>query len=735
MPTETEELRLVITLTDNASAGFKAVHQHMAQLGGGAAQAHVERFKRGHAELAKQIKELQELATGGEKAMLGFIGKFGAAGAAVTALGTVVIAGIHGLNEFSSKITELNNKAKVFGVHPAVLKSIEEQLDRIGLGADQADANVARFNEAYAQIGRVGSAEHLKLLDMAGRHRDEMEAGIQSILKEQDPILAMNKAMAQAQVVFNERMKDTNNNLADATEFTKKFLEQWGLDSILRGVQLKPVSGEDRARIDAQTAATKEFYTGIKDLKKEWNDWMDDISTSALSPNGVVVTGLHLAISLTKTLHELWEKPLTKQVAKGTFDTMSFMIPGVNTIKFWKWITDLYQSTSKGEADKKGLGEQLGLDALPKTKGEEGEAKATHLLSSMSDDNEEYKNTMKDNTGQLKRLNDYLAAQQLGINVPPGGGGGGATPGGGGAPASAGPSGPSGPSTGPSSGPGPSSTGPSTGPSSAAPSSSGMGNLGAPGLDPFTTGAKSMGTIGAKTPEAAAATMAGAAAVGPEPAAAVGGKAGTRGGSVYQKLLAAYKKSNLVGTIPPDGARFGFKTGSAEEWAKFGTAVAASESEFNPKAKNLGDPGGSFGVFQYSHSQVPGGNAYDIDASVNAFVRDSESSVQSGRGLRGGILGRRFSTIGSHPQSVANRLAEANRIAGESSQAARDIVDKRSIKTVKVDATGKVAVNIGGGGGDATLGSERLFKPTGPERSTQMVPAKTGPSTFAETAD
>jgi hypothetical protein len=68
----------------------------------------------------------------------------------------------------------------------------------------------------------------------------------------------------------------------------------------------------------------------------------------------------------------------------------------------------------------------------------------------------------------------------------------------------------------------------------------------------------------------------------------------------------------------------------------------------------------------------------------------------------------------------------------------RAIVDQKSVKTVKVDATGKVAVNIGKTGeGDATLGSSKLFKPTAPERSTQMVPAETGPkaSTFTETAD
>jgi hypothetical protein len=57
----------------------------------------------------------------------------------------------------------------------------------------------------------------------------------------------------------------------------------------------------------------------------------------------------------------------------------------------------------------------------------------------------------------------------------------------------------------------------------------------------------------------------------------------------------------------------------------------------------------------------------------------------------------------------------------------RQTVDSKSIKTVKVDATGKVAVNIGSTSNDATLGSRGLFRDTTPERQTQMEPAKQGP--------
>jgi hypothetical protein len=152
------------------------------------------------------------------------------------------------------------------------------------------------------------------------------------------------------------------------------------------------------------------------------------------------------------------------------------------------------------------------------------------------------------------------------------------------------------------------------------------------------------------------------AAGGPTPPAA-----SRDGAAIYSKLLEAYKGSSLIGVVPPDGARFGITTGSAEQWARFATAVAAAESGFNPRSQNLTDPGGSFGIFQYAHGQVPGGNAFDIDSSIAAFVRDSEASVRSG--LRAGILGKRFSTIGSHPERTSQRLGEAAGIASRAQAA------------------------------------------------------------------
>jgi uncharacterized protein (TIGR02594 family) len=134
----------------------------------------------------------------------------------------------------------------------------------------------------------------------------------------------------------------------------------------------------------------------------------------------------------------------------------------------------------------------------------------------------------------------------------------------------------------------------------------------------------------------------------------------TSGIEIYQKLLIKFKQ-NLPKGVPPDGGQFGIVTGAPEEWACFGVSVSHAESGFDPRSVNTSDPGGSFGIFQYAHSQAYW-DAYDIDKSIDAFVRDCNASVS---GLRSGILGQRFSTIGRHPERGSAWLSEARQLAAK----------------------------------------------------------------------
>ena len=115
---------------------------------------------------------------------------------------------------------------------------------------------------------------------------------------------------------------------------------------------------------------------------------------------------------------------------------------------------------------------------------------------------------------------------------------------------------------------------------------------------------------------------------------------------LYSYLKDKFADSNLIGYVPPDGARWGIKTGSASEWATFGLAVAKQESDLNPKSYNASDPGGSAGLFQFGQGQTRftgGRDQFDPQASADAFVR----SVQHYVGNQGRVanLGATFGSI------------------------------------------------------------------------------------------
>lgn len=89
-----------------------------------------------------------------------------------------------------------------------------------------------------------------------------------------------------------------------------------------------------------------------------------------------------------------------------------------------------------------------------------------------------------------------------------------------------------------------------------------------------------------------------------KPVPGAGGR--MQAGDVRNIFLDEVKRQGLVGTVPPDGAKYGIKTGSAEEWAAYFTALSYHESGHDNR--NVGDVGqfvgGSRGLLQLSYNDA-----------------------------------------------------------------------------------------------------------------------------------
>jgi uncharacterized membrane protein YgcG len=310
MPTELQELQLRVALINEASEGVGKLRDELKSFSEGTGKRAMDKLKEEQAELAKQVRELGELAVGGGEAMLGYIGKFGVAGVAVASFAGTVGIGLGNLKLWADKIVDLANKAKVIGMHPAELKSIIEQYERLGVSAGVVEQSMAGFSSTIADINRIGGTKRMAMVEAAGQFGEVMEKGIERVEAQTNWADKLNEVLIQSQNVYDNRLAETKGNIADATKSENDFLKLWGLDpsiKVLRNIQ--KVTEEQKKRQEERDKVTADYKKQVTILGQEWESWSDDIKTSMLASNGSIVSGLKMATDLVKVLHEQWNQP------------------------------------------------------------------------------------------------------------------------------------------------------------------------------------------------------------------------------------------------------------------------------------------------------------------------------------------------------------------------------------------------------------------------------------------
>ena len=186
------------------------------------------------------------------------------------------------------------------------------------------------------------------------------------------------------------------------------------------------------------------------------------------------------------------------------------------------------------------------------------------------------------------------------------------------------------------------------------------------------------------------------------PGAPGGLSAGARGAvdaaALHARLRDLIGQSKLKGFLPPDAAKYGFKTGSAEEWAGLMSGIAVRESSNN--ARTAGDSGKSIGLFQlsaqdavtYGIQKTPFTREQLADPDFNArmaVVIAEKRALAGGVGGRGGMA----DYWAGHGKS-SSYLAQGRVQAGHDTAEARKIIDDQS-KTSERTGTVKAHVDFG----------------------------------------
>lgn len=700
---EQQQLDLVVELIDNATPQLARLRSELRQIGQFGSGEQITKITRQMEQLNQQVRPLAEEAAKANSAMtlLGRGVRTAVLGAAGAAYAFYDIG--QKLREFSQRLIDLNNASRATGFSAAQIKGVVDQMAQFGISGAAAVSNIQSFATSLADLGRQGSELRQKLMQMSQSDPQAMQQFIYRLLGARDRndlVSAMQEIVTAADNTFNNAIR-RGLSPVEAADIRKRFLAEFHLTPEMLNIieRLQGITKEQEASLRRQIELSQQFT-------KEWekaktavdNIWMG--LQSELTPAMTEVT------KLINEQGEAWGKGLGQQIIATVRDVKQLIGDLRDIWQFlqarpedverrinenqqkpsgWDWLRQRFGGAGGaggGTEPQRFMGGGVPSGGagrfIPDPNFLADSPMSTNIEDRRGELIETETDEMRTLVGELKRLNDFLWGTTAGVGgagVGAGGGIGGGTvgflsggaggggggglgrlstqlgglgaglgggtgmAGGGGAPMGGLPGMSSGGRVGPgsSSGGGGAGTGSPHGSSVAPGRSSGGGRGGAGGMTP----------------------AAGGGAFPPSPFTARGGTGRGAGADIYQKMLTEFRNSDFIGKVPPDGAQFGITTGSAEEWARFGTAVAEAESSFNPATKNLSDPGGSFGVLQYAHEQVPGGNAYDVDASVKAFVRDAGQAMSSG-GIRSrdSLLRRRFSTIGSHPGRTIRNLKD-----------------------------------------------------------------------------
>jgi hypothetical protein len=284
---DTEELRLVVSLTDNASAQLSSIRGQIQNTFGPSAHAQLEQFQRKSDDTYRKLKELAEATTGVSKAFDFFTRGFGAAGIAIAGVGYAISAQLKNLKEYADHMTQIGNAASSLGAAPGTLRNFEEAFVRAGRSAGDALKVMQDIQKLQADLARPGSEIRAQLFQHV--HTDEAVRNMERYLdrlgkaktieEETEVIRQGAEGVYRANLQYGEQI---------ARQREKEFLAIQGISDAILDLhgKIREMSADEKAAFDARVAHAKAFKEQTDAIAQSWEHitdlWKDEALVSLL---------------------------------------------------------------------------------------------------------------------------------------------------------------------------------------------------------------------------------------------------------------------------------------------------------------------------------------------------------------------------------------------------------------------------------------------------------------------
>jgi hypothetical protein len=297
MATEQEELRLTVTLADNASAGLEKLQAQIKELGGGGGAGgnkHVEKLNEGTKALTETVMKMTGSFGEAFKSLgmlrLGFIG--GVAGLA--AFGYEMAKQIKDLGEYTDKLRGLGQLGKDIGVDPGAIKNISEQLKVFGVSAEQAEASLTKFAQRMAELQRDPRVR-LGILQQTAtdpRAQADMNARIDALNK---AVTIEDKANIARQMYENikKNARDRGESEERAADEARQGMLKFGYDTELSRAGVLKNRTEEERKADKERFDNATAYSNLLGkIGGQWEHIIELIKDPLFAKDSLLVKSL-----------------------------------------------------------------------------------------------------------------------------------------------------------------------------------------------------------------------------------------------------------------------------------------------------------------------------------------------------------------------------------------------------------------------------------------------------------
>ena len=304
MATEQEELRLTVTLIDNASAGLDKLKDSLKEIGGGGSgggNRHIQKFNDETKSLTENIKkmggEVGEAFKGLGMFRLGLLGGIGG----LAAFGAEVKKQMVDLAEYTDKLRGVNQAARQIGVDPGQLKNIIEQFKAVGVSGDTAVSSIDAISAKIAELQRSGSQLRLDLMRQAGQD-PQAQRNMEDYLNR----LTHAKTLAEELNVIRKGGEDVYQNALrqhfseqEAANRRNRFWQMQGYDAQLLALnRAKELSKEEQERENERISNAKVYSDAMGDVLGKWDTLVEHFKSPLFGPDSPFLWTLKQASAL-----------------------------------------------------------------------------------------------------------------------------------------------------------------------------------------------------------------------------------------------------------------------------------------------------------------------------------------------------------------------------------------------------------------------------------------------------